>query len=238
MSNLALLDNVEHRDLKVRPDRGDMFGDHINQVLVFPNEFRALQRDYPIFFRKDSEEEYQAVALLGFERDENLFVRDGVWHASYIPAVQARGPFSILVSPGESGSLEPKVQIDLDSPAVSKDEGYGLFLPQGGYSPYLEKTMAVLRTLHDGVGFSRAFFTALEKYDLIEPLSMEIKVNDTLQYSVPGIYSVSQEKFESLPAEALHDMHQSGALAACYWVLGSVDNIGRLVDIKADLVSQ
>lgn len=238
MSNLALLDNVEHHDLKVRADRGDTFGDHINQVLVFPNEFRALQRDYPIFFRKDSEDVFQAVALLGFERDENLFVRDGAWHASYVPAVQARGPFSILVSPGESGAPEPKVQIDLDSPAVTKDEGYDLFLPQGGYSPYLEKIMAVLRTLHDGVGFARAFFAALEKYDLIEPLSVDIKVNDALQYSVPDVYSVAQEKFQNLPAEALLEMHQSGALAACYWVLGSFDNIGRLVDMKADMVRQ
>ncbi len=235
MSNVVLLDNVEHHDLKVKVARGDAFGDHVNQTLIFPNEFRDIQRDYPIVFRKDAEGAYQAVALLGLERDENLFLDGNSWDAHYIPAVLARGPFSIaLQRPDGSGSEAPdaKIQIDLDNAAVNREEGLPLFLSQGGYAPYLEHMIGVLRTLHDGVALAQGFFKALHELDLIEPVALEIKTSETEQFSVPGVYSINQEKFHNLPAATLEALHQSGALAACYWVLGSLDNIQRLIERK------
>lgn len=234
MSNIVLLDNVEHHDLKVRPTRGGAFGDHVNQCLVFPNEFHALQREYPIFFRKDDQGAFQAVVLLGLDRDENLYLKDGMWQARYIPAIQARGPFSIgLKRPTAAGEEpEPLIQVDLDNPAVNRTDGHPVFLPQGGHAPYLEYTIDILKRLHDGVGASKAFFAAIEEYDLMEPVSMEIKLSDTMQYSVPGIYSIGQEKFQNLPDAALGALHRSGHLAVCHWVLASLENVNRLVEMK------
>jgi len=235
MSNVVLLDNVEHHDLKVRGDRGEAFGDHVNQTLIFPNEFRDIQRDYPIFFRKDQEGAFQAIALLGLERDENLFLQGSRWDAHYIPAVLARGPFSIaLQRPAGQPDEAPdaKIQIDLDNPAVNKEEGFPIFLPQGGFAPYLDHMINVLRTLHDGVALSKGFFATLEELDLIESVALEIKTSDTQQYTVPGVYSIAQEKFHKLPAAQLEALHQSGMLAACYWVLGSLDNIQQLIERK------
>lgn len=235
MSNIVLLDNVEHHDLKVRGDRGEAFGDHVNQTLIFPNEFRDIQRDYPILFRKDPAGAYQAVALLGLERDKNLFLDGTKWAAHYIPAVLARGPFSIVLQRpnGQTGdALDAKIQIDLDNAAVNTEDGFPLFLPQGGYAPYLEHMIGVLRTLHDGVALAQGFFKALHDLDLIEPVALEIKTSETEQFSVPDVYSINQEKFHNLPAATLEALHQSGVLAACYWVLGSLDNIQRLIDRK------
>ncbi|HAE94281.1 MAG TPA: peptide ABC transporter permease, partial [Hyphomonas atlantica] len=53
MANTALLNNIDHADLKIVTRRGAEFGDSVNQVAVYPTEFSELQRDYPIFFRKD-----------------------------------------------------------------------------------------------------------------------------------------------------------------------------------------
>ncbi len=234
MSNVVLLDNVEHHGLKVNIERGGVFGGNVNQALVFPNEFRDLQREYPIVFRKDAEGQYQAVVLLGFDRDENLFLKGTEWDANYIPAVLARGPFSIVVqrSMDDASGDDARIQIDLDNAAVNKEEGFPLFLPKGGQAPYLSHMVNVLRTLHDGVGIAQAFFGALVELDLIEPLTLEIKTSETKQYTVPEVFSISEEKFQNLPAEALDRLHKSGLLAVCYWVLASFDNIRSLVDRK------
>jgi hypothetical protein len=233
MSNTVILDNVEHHDLKVNLARGDAFGDNVNQALVFPNEFRELQREYPIFFRKDAEGAFQAVAILGLDKDENLYLNGTDWNARYIPAVLARGPFSMVVASDESGQpTDPKIQIDLNNPSVGKDDGVPIFLPHGGHSKYLDHILGVMRTLHEGLAYSKAFFAALQEQDLIEEVTVEIKVNDGLQYSVPAVYSISQEKFQNLSAEVLRKFHQSGFLAPCYWVLSSLDNINLLVDTK------
>lgn len=234
MSDLVLLDNVEHHDLKVIPERGAAYGDTVNQALVFPNEFRLLQREYPILFRKDAEGGFQAVALLGLDRDENLFLNETEWDADYIPATLARGPFSIVLQrPGDGAEpVDAKIQIDPGSPVLSRESGHALFLPQGGYAPYLEHMIGILRTLHDGVGFAKTFFGALEALELIEPVALEIKTSETQQYTVPGVYSISEEKFRNLPADAVHRLHQAGLLGPCYWALGSLDRLQGLVDRK------
>ena len=91
MTKRVLLNNVDHAELRVVTRRGAEFGDGVNQALVFPTEFDALQREYPILFRRDANGEMQALALLGLDRDENLFLADGRWNARYVPAALERG---------------------------------------------------------------------------------------------------------------------------------------------------
>jgi hypothetical protein len=75
MSRTVLLDNVNHKNLRVIARRAAEYGDNVNQVQTFPTEFGDVQRDYPIFFPKDSKSgEFQAIALLGLDRNENLFL--------------------------------------------------------------------------------------------------------------------------------------------------------------------
>ncbi len=96
MANPVLLNNIDHKDLRVITRFGREFGDEIGMVTAFPTEFGELQREYPIFFRKEpGSGRWQAVALLGFELKENLYLRDGRWDAAYLPGAVARGPFLI-----------------------------------------------------------------------------------------------------------------------------------------------
>ena len=126
MTNRVLLNNVDHHDVRVRTGHGAAFGDAINQITVFPTEYEELQREYPILFRRDSDGAYYSVALLGLDRDENLFLGGDGWQGRYVPALLQRGPFSIGVSgQGPNGEPlgEPMIHIDLDDPRVSRSEG-------------------------------------------------------------------------------------------------------------------
>ncbi len=126
MSNRVLLDNVTHKDLRVRTGFSAEFGDNVNQVLVFPTEFVFIQREYPIFFRRDEKGAFQAVALLGLDKGENLFLADPRWNARYVPAAQQRGPFLIGLHRGEDNdeqNREPMIHVDLDNPRISFEKG-------------------------------------------------------------------------------------------------------------------
>jgi hypothetical protein len=134
MTNRVLLNNVDHHDLRVITRYAAVYGDAINQALIFPTEFEEAQREYPILFRKDAEGAFVAVVLLGLDADENLFLDDDGWSAQYVPAIQQRGPFSIGVPrPDAPETAEPMVHIDLDDPRVSRTDGQAVFRAHGGF---------------------------------------------------------------------------------------------------------
>ena len=84
MVRYELLNNVAHKDLRVVLRSGAEFGDEVGVVPAFPTEYAELQREYPLFLRKDPESgEYHSVALLGFENNENLFLQDGRWKPTF-----------------------------------------------------------------------------------------------------------------------------------------------------------
>src|SRR5690606_1120620 len=163
MARYELLNNVAHSHLRVSARFNAEYGDDVGMVEAFPTEFAEMQREYPIFFRKDSDGSFHAVALLGFAPNENLYLRDDRWQANYLPAVIARGPFLIgFQEQMVDGQLrnEPVLHVDLDHPRVRDGHGNGhpLFAPQGGHSPYLEKAIRVLRGLHAGAGAAKTMY--------------------------------------------------------------------------------
>lgn len=235
MTNTALLNNIDHQDLKVITGHSAAFGDNINQALIFPTEFGEIQREYPIFFRKDSNGDYQSVALLGFDKGENLFLAENGWRARYIPAIQRRGPFLIgLRQKQVDGELqtEPMIHVDLDHPRVSRTEGESLFLDHGGNSPYLEHIAHILRVIHQGADIAKPMFAAFEEAGLIEPVSVEIKLNDREKYKLTDYHSIGAEKFAQLDGARLELLHKAGFLQAAFLVLSSLGNVHRLIDTK------
>jgi hypothetical protein len=235
MTNRVLLNNVDHGDLRVLTGHGPRFGDDINQALVLPTEFEAVQREYPIFFRKDANGAYQAVALLGLDRDENLFLDGEAWRARYIPAVQQRGPFSIALQGDRSpDAAQPElmIHVDLDDPRVSRTQGEPVFLPAGGNTPYLQQVVRLLGALYDGLQMSPSMFATFDELALIEPIALEIELADHRSYDLPDLYTISQERLAGLEAAELLRLHRSGLLSAAQWVVSSLGNLQTLIDLK------
>lgn len=236
MARYELLNNVTHKDLRAITRFGHEFGDAVGTVLAFPTEYGELQREYPIFFRKDGEGgEWQSVALLGFDRQENLFLQDGRWNAAYLPAAVAKGPFLIGFQEQRiEGELrkEPVIHVDLEHPRVSSSEGEPVFLPHGGHSPYLERIVTVLRGIRDGVEAGKAMFAAFDALGLIQPLGLKVQIDDTHGVNLTGLYGIDRERLAALDAESLHGLHQAGYLEGAYLVLASMQNIRRLMAEK------
>jgi hypothetical protein len=228
MTNTVLLNNVDHAGLTVALGHSAAFGDAINHAVVFANEFDAVQRDYPILFRKGDDGRFGAIALLGLDRDENLFLDPPEWHGRYVPAVRQRGPFLI----GVEQQGEPMIHVDLDHPRIGAADGAPLFLPHGGNAPYLEHVIRVLQLIHDGAQLAEPMFAAFTDADLIEPVLIEVKLDDHTQYNLPDFHTIGAKRLAALDGAALERLNRAGFLRAAFMVASSLANVSRLIELK------
>ena len=232
MTNVVKLNNVDHADLRVIAARGAAWGEAVNQIPVFPTEFEAVQRDFPIVFHREADGAFQAVALLGLDRDENLFLDRERWLGRYVPALLARGPFSIGIEARADGGQEPMIHIDLDHPRVVGGVGEPLFLPHGGNTPYLDHVVEVLQLIHVGHAAQATMFAAFEAAGLIETVRLEVQVDETLRYDLLDFHTIGVEALASLRGPALEQLHAQGLLAAAVHVASSLGNVSRLITLK------
>ena len=228
MSQHVLLNNVDHKELRIITTRGAAYGDNVMLAITFPAEFRDLQAHYPIVFRKAADGvSFEPVALFGFQDGENLFLDGEKWDASYVPLAIERQPFLIGVTSGE-----PMVHVDVASPRVSRTEGQEVFLTHGGNSEYLEQLNSVLGAIYQGLQATPAFINALLEHSLLESFVFDIELDDGSQNRLAGLYTINEEKLAALGAEALGRLHQGGYLHAIYMSLASLSRFRDLIDRK------
>ena len=237
MAKHLLLNNITHKDLKIITRHSAAFGDNVGSTLTFPTEFADVHREYPIIFQKNPDTgKFQSVVLLGLKSDENLFLDElGGWKANYIPAVIERGPFLIgFQDQSRDGGSErtPVIHVDMEHPRISETEGEAVFLDHGGLSPYLEKISKILNRIYDGMQIGDAMFAAFAELDLIEPVNLEIELNDREVYRLRGNYTIHQEKLANLSGADLERLNRSGFLRCAFLAVESLGNIQRLVQLK------
>lgn len=242
MTNHVLLNNVDHKDLKVITTRSAGYGDNKQCAITFFWEFRSIQAHYPIFFTKDEGTgEFTAVAMFGFVDKENLFLSDAGWDASYVPLTIRREPFLIGFQQSEAGGgseEEPVIHVDMDSPRVSDSEGEALFLAHGGISPYLEEINSVLNTINEGYKVHQLFIKALVEHGLLERFALDVELNNGSQNRLVGFHTINEEALYELDGDALASLNEKGFLLPIYMAIASLSNIRDLIDRKNALLEQ
>jgi len=239
MANFQLLNNVDHKDLKVIIERSAEMGDNVWYAVTFPDEFRNLQRHYPVFFIKNPDDsEFQAAAMFGVEDGENLFLDQNGWDASYIPLNIMRQPFLIgFQEKNVDGQTvrEPVVTVDMDSPRVNTGQGERVFLEHGGNSEYLEQVNSILQVLYAGMRGSKPFFDALVELDLLESFVLDAQLYDGSEHRLSGFYTINEEKLKELDGEQLEMLNKRGYLEAIYMAIASMTNLPLLLERKNQL---
>jgi hypothetical protein len=232
MSSHVMLDPDAHRDLRIHTEASADLGDGVMACLTLPYEFRRVQNEFPILFRKDiATSRFSALALFGFEQGENLFLDRGRWDARYKPLAMAVQPFLIGRSASRDGPLQ--VHVDLDHPRIAKGgEGVRLFDDSGRPSPFLEQAATRLGDLDEAYRASGAFYEALDRYQLLEPFSLDIELNDGGKHRMVGYHLIDEARLMALSSGEIGELHREGHLMPMFMALASLSNIAGLVERK------
>jgi len=229
MSKYEVLNKEKHQQLRIRTGYGAALGDAIMYVISYPMEFRDIQSSYPILFTKDpTTGGFFAAAFLGFEVDQNLFLRNGGWDAAYVPAMLRRQPF--LIGVGNSDNETPVVSLDIDHPRVSHDEGDALFDATGAPTEFLRRKIELLERVHRGLQHSKGFIDTLLAHQLLEQITVDITFDDSSIKSLQGFYGIAEERLYELKGPVLESLNQAGYLQAIFMVIASMSRMRDLIE--------
>jgi hypothetical protein len=220
-----LLNNIQHKDLRIITRRGAQWGDDIMSAPVTVDEFRKLQAHYPIVFQPDGQGGFAPAALFGLQESENLFLNEQGWDADYLPLSVQRLPFSIGVADDEL-----RMMVDMDSKRISHGaEGEAVFLPHGGTTDFTENANAVLRTLHEGLQATTDFVQTLMQHELLESFVLDVERPDGSHGQLVGFYIIHEERLAALDTATVGLLHQADYLQPIYMAIASLSNFTALI---------
>ncbi|MFG6440380.1 SapC family protein [Roseateles sp. LKC17W] len=222
---LQLLNNIQHKDLRVVTQRGAKWGDDFMSAPVTVNEFRKVQSHYPIVFQPDGKGGFVPTALFGLQEGQNLFLTGDGWDSDYLPLSVQRLPFSIGVADDEL-----RMMVDTASKRVSRGaEGEALFLPHGGTTDFTENANSVLHALHEGLEVTTEFVQTLMANDLLESFVLNVERPDGTHGELVGYYIVNEDRLAALPASTVGLLHEADYLMPVYMAIASLSNFTPLI---------
>ena len=226
MTNNVLLNNVDHKDLRVITTRSARYGDDVMYAITFPSEFRNLQAHYPLVFRKNAQGQFEPIVLLGFQERQNLFLTERGWDATYIPLTIERLPFLI----GFSADKQPMMHVDLDSPRISRTEGEAIFREHGGNTEFLERMNSVLLAIHQGIASVQPFVSALLEHELLESFVLDVQLANGSQNRLAGFCAINEERLQGLSGAVLERFNRTGYLQAIHMAIASMSQFRALIE--------
>lgn len=226
MTNNVLLNNVDHKDLRVIVTRSARYGADVMFAMTFPSEFRNIQAHYPIVFRKNAQGQFEPIALLGFQERQNLFLTQRGWDATYVPLTIERLPFLI----GFSADKQPMMHVDLDSPRISRTEGEPIFREHGGNTEFLERMNSVLLAIHQGIAGVQPFVAALLEHELLESFVLDVQLANGSQNRLAGFYAINEERLQGLGGAVLERFNRAGYLQAIHMAIASMSQFRALIE--------
>lgn len=222
---LQLLNNIQHKDLRVITQRGAAWGDDFMSAPVTVDEFRKAQAHYPIVFQPDAKGGFLPIVLFGLQEGQNLFLNGSGWDADYLPLSVQRLPFSIGIADDEL-----RMMVDMASKRISHGaEGEAVFLPHGGTTDFTEHANSVLRTLHEGFQATTEFVQTLMNHELLEPFTLDVERPDGTHGQLLGYYIVNEERLAALDAGTVGLLHQADYLQPLYMAIASLSNFTPLI---------
>ena len=228
------LNKEAHKDLKIGTNEaGFSFAKQTNSVLLSGMEFVHAAKEYPIIFIKAGERTLP-VALLGFRKDENLFIdADGKWDARYIPAFVRRYPFILAESPeaeqveGEEKKLA--VCIDEAFPGLNKEEGNPLFDDKGEPTELLDNAIKFLKEYQAQYQRTEIFINRLNDMDLLTGYTANAELPGGEKVSLSGLMVVDEKKLMALDKNQAMELFRSGELGWIYAHLLSLSNMNAVM---------
>lgn len=231
-NSIEMLNPAIHGKLRVNTKNYHCEENFVNAASVMVSELSSLVHEYPIFITKNNATgEFQLTAVFGFSNGENLYLKDDTWQATYLPLDILRRPFQ-LVKPDKNSSSQGHLAINSTSKQLQKNTGEMLFDDNGKPTAYLQRIQQTFSQLINGSEQTRAILSTADKFGLIEPVTINIELNEKESTSLNGLYAFKQKAVTELKGSELETCHNVGVLQVCHLLLSSGIHLDKLIKWK------
>lgn len=223
------LNKEVHGELYIEGIEGYAHTKKTNSVYIAAIEFLQISREYPIVFAQDGNDKLFPVALLGLEKNQNLFVDNkGAWIANYIPAYVRRYPFILATADDNKDNFT--VCIDESFPGFNTaKEGNALFDDKGEQSDILNQAVDFLQDYQTHVNLTALFCENLSKLDILEPMQANIERATGEKTTLGGFMGVNRDKLKALKPAKLAELLKSDQMELIFAHLASLSNLNSLI---------
>lgn len=231
MSKLQPVTPQQHGILRWRRVESYAFAAQDMVAPVVAHEASRVMMTMPMAFMKVTGG-FALMAVQGLAKGRNLFVApDGRWIGSYIPTAYRGYPFR-LANTREGKQVLCVIE---DSGLLSEMEGEAFFGEDGQPSQAVKDVLGFLKQVAQSRQVTELICTLLGKHQLIQPWPIKARAEDG-EREIDVFYRIDEAALNQLPADALKELQQAGALPLVYCQLLSMQHLpilGRLAQAQA-----
>ena len=226
MPQWMVISKSQHAQARYYPREGYH---HTREQLVAPvllAELPKLVQHFMLGFMPQGER-FMAVALLGVEQSQNLYVHsDGRWLGSYVPASLRGYPFSLL--PDEQG--QRVLCIDAEQLVDAADVGQALFDENGQPSASVAKQLDFQQHCEANRQRTQQAVNALQQAGVLQPWPLEISRGEgETPKKIEGLYRIDEKALNTLDAETYATL-QGAPMALAHAQLFSAHQLSQLTE--------
>ncbi len=232
MPNYHVISRERHGGRRWQRTSGYAFAAQEATVPLVAAELPKAVMSLPLAFTEQADG-YVPAAILSLLPGKNLFVsQSGCWAGDYVPAAIRGYPFRLATA--EDGRqvlcIDEESGLLTDGPA-----GERFFAEDGKPDQAVLAVLNFLTQVEQNRQRTATACAALKKHALIQPWPISLKTESGEQ-SVTGLFRVDEAALNRLPADALLELSQSGALPVAYCQLLSMQHLpllGQLIEAHA-----
>lgn len=206
----------------------------MNAIPLSYAEIALASRDYPIaFVTGDGERSFLAMAILGLEERQNLFVgEDGKWDSRvYVPAYVRRYPF--CMARVTAGGKEQAERIACIEKSALDEKGEALYDDKGKALAAWEPVKNLLFEYEADLTRTEEMCAKLQQLGLFEAFTVQAVPKGGTPLAMTGVHRVAEQKLAELSADELKGLVGNGVLPRIYAHILSQLNFQRLLDRRA-----
>lgn len=195
------------------------------------HEFMLAGALTPVAFALNGDE-YSPTLMMGLQTGTNLLVSaKHKWMVTYVPAYYRSHPF--CMARDQDGKT--LLSVHADSPYVLNH-----YEPGGRAKPFftgtqlsadLQAIRKFLQQVEASRQITRSFCAACAKHQLFSPWEPEVKTGKQV-FKIKGLHRIDETRLKALPADTVKMLVDTGAMAAIYYHLGSLQHIQSLANLK------
>ncbi|TRY31944.1 SapC family protein [Aliiglaciecola sp. M165] len=227
MFELVELTSKAHKNFKVVPQSKTLFAQGQQIMSLKVSEVSQAATNLPVIYTRSGHDGgFVLSALTGLTPEQNLFVQDDTWTATFTPSSMQTHPMYLMKSPKEENAYT--IGIDENSTAFSTENGEALFDEKGAATLYLSKVKALLEADIKHSIETHQFTQKLDTLGLLKAIDLNIQFDSGIQ-RLNGIYVIDEAKFQQLGGEILAELNQLGYLIPINAMLISLYQLNALI---------